>query len=82
MMVARYNPFENTVYEQLIQNNLSGVVDLGKLGKSPLQVSKESMSVSDQVIELIRLMLVVDHKTRLKASQLLIHFKKTFKIEF
>lgn len=81
MMIARYNPFENAVYEQLIQNNLSGVVDLGKLNKAPLQTSKERNLFLTPVIDLIKLMLTVDQKTRPKASQLLVQFKKTFKYD-
>lgn len=67
MMVTRANPFEHESYEQLIKNNLKGAVNFMLLlkGKTP---------VSDEMIELIKKMLIPDPKLRPSASQLLATF--------
>lgn len=74
MMVTRVNPFENESYEQLIKNNLKGDVDFVRLlkGKTP---------VNDDMIALIKQMLIVNPKSRPTASALLATLLETFSMD-
>lgn len=79
MMVTRTNPFDSTNYDQLIQNNLKGTVDLNPLLSATLKVKEDgSLEPLHEVIQLIAMMLMVDPKQRPSAGQLLNHFTQTF----
>ena len=42
MMATRVNPFENESYEQLIRNNLKGVINFDNLSKAVTPIEKDS----------------------------------------
>lgn len=67
MMITRTNPFEHESYEQLIKNNLKGVINF-------MLLLKGSTPASEDMISLIKKMLIADPKQRPSASQLLATF--------
>ena len=67
MMITRTNPFEHESYEQLIKNNLKGVINF-------MLLLKGTTPASEDMISLIKKMLIADPKQRPSASQLLATF--------
>jgi hypothetical protein len=78
MMITKSNPFENSNYDILIQNNMNGTVNTHALGLPPYYTNPKSKHPINIVVELVSQMLIVDDKIRPLASRLLAWFEAKF----